>query len=73
MLGRLAPWCLITLLWAGALSAQQYDLRTYSLEHGMPGAAVNAFCEDSAGYLWIGTNEGISRTDGLHFLTIGRS
>lgn len=39
----------------------------------MPSAAVNAFCEDSAGYLWIGTNEGVARTDGTHFFTLGRS
>src|SRR5688500_509003 len=73
MSARIAPWCLIFFLQATLASAQQYDLRTYSLEHGLPSAAVNTLCEDSAGYLWIGTNEGLSRSDGVRFWNIGRS
>ncbi len=73
MFPRIAPWCFAALLHATFLGAQQYDLRTYSLEHGAPSATVNALCEDTAGYLWIGTNEGVSRTDGVRFWNFGRA
>jgi class 3 adenylate cyclase/ligand-binding sensor domain-containing protein len=71
MLPSRAAWCLLLLLAGIGLSAQQYDLRNYSLEQGLPSAMVNAICEDTAGYLLIGTNEGISRTDGIRFHNIG--
>ena len=72
MFARIAPWGLICLMFATRSFAQQYDIRTYSLEHGTPSATVNALCEDTAGYLWIGTNEGISRTDGVRFWNTGK-
>ncbi len=72
MLSRRAAWCLPFLWTAHGLNAQQYDLRNYSLEAGLPSASVNAICEDTSGYLWIGTNEGVSRTDGIRFHDIGK-
>ncbi|MCW5900386.1 MAG: hypothetical protein KIT10_14060 [Flavobacteriales bacterium] len=56
---------------AGAAQAQQYDVRTYGLEHGLPSASVHALREDKAGFLWIATDGGAVRTDGLHFTTFG--
>jgi class 3 adenylate cyclase/ligand-binding sensor domain-containing protein len=72
MLFTRAAWSLAFLAMAVVLSAQQYDLRTWSLEHGLPGATVNAVCEDHRGHLWVGTNEGVARTDGINFQTVGR-
>ncbi len=60
----------ITLAISG--SAQQYGLRTYSVEHGLPSSAVFAMAEDADGYLWIGTAQGAARTNGLRFEHIGR-
>ena len=47
--------------------AQQYDLRTFSLEEGLPSAAVNAICEDTEGFLWVATDQGLARSQGSHF------
>ncbi len=55
-----------------ALLAQQYDLRNFSLEEGLPSASVNGLSEDHAGFLWIATDEGVARTDGVRVTTFGR-
>ncbi|MCX7564179.1 ATP-binding protein [Xanthomonadaceae bacterium XH05] len=34
---------------------------------GLPSTYVNALAEDSAGYLWIGTQDGLARYDGVAF------
>jgi ligand-binding sensor domain-containing protein/class 3 adenylate cyclase len=54
------------------LCAQQYDLRSFSLEQGLPSASVNALCEDRDGFLWVATDEGAARSDGVNFNIIGR-
>ena len=59
-----ALWALLFML---PVAAQQFGLRTYSVEHGLPSGSVFALCEDSDGYLWIGTAQGVARTDGLRF------
>ncbi|MBL7964877.1 MAG: hypothetical protein JNM31_13655 [Flavobacteriales bacterium] len=55
---------LALLLLAGRLNAQQFDLRVYGVEDGLPSATVERITEDSAGYLWIGTTGGLCRFDG---------
>lgn len=52
-------------------AAQQYDLRNFSLEHGLPSASVHALCEDSEGFLWVGTAQGAARGQGQRFETWG--
>ncbi|MBK8499458.1 MAG: hypothetical protein IPL52_11745 [Flavobacteriales bacterium] len=47
--------------------AQQYDLRTLSLEEGLPSAGTFALCEDRDGFLWVGTLQGAARSAGLRF------
>ena len=65
-----APLLLASLLAALGSSAQQYDLRTLSLEQGLPSAGVFALCEDQDGFLWVGTQQGVARSEGSHFETI---
>ncbi|HOY28927.1 MAG TPA: adenylate/guanylate cyclase domain-containing protein, partial [Flavobacteriales bacterium] len=55
------------LLLAARAGAQQYDLRTFSLEQGLPSAAVNAICEDADGFLWLATDQGLARSQGSRF------
>ena len=54
------------------MAAQQYDLRTFSLEEGLPGASVNALCEDADGFLWVATDNGIARGQGSRFESFDR-
>jgi ligand-binding sensor domain-containing protein/signal transduction histidine kinase len=48
---------------AGTLS-----VRTYTVEQGLANNHVSRIFRDSHNYLWICTDEGLSRLDGLHFV-----
>lgn len=39
----------------------------YHLYNGLPSNYVKTTCQDYRGYIWIGTNQGISRFDGVRF------
>jgi ligand-binding sensor domain-containing protein len=58
------------LLLTATATAQQYDLRRYSLAEGLPQSQVFAAIQDSRGYMWFGTQGGgVCRFDGLDFQT----
>jgi ligand-binding sensor domain-containing protein len=50
--------------------AQKYAFQSYSTEDGLPQTQVNSFCQDDAGYLWVGTLGGLSKFNGEEFKTI---
>ncbi|MDN3583474.1 ligand-binding sensor domain-containing protein [Mucilaginibacter flavus] len=39
-----------------------------SVKDGLPDASITAICQDSDGFLWIGTSDGLSRYDGVVFV-----
>ena len=45
----------------------QYRIDTWSQRQGLPQASVLAILQDQAGYLWLGTQEGVARFDGVDF------
>lgn len=49
-------------------SAQQYNFKNYSAEHGLPFVQVFCMLQDHKGYLWSGGYGGLSRFDGKQFL-----
>jgi ligand-binding sensor domain-containing protein/two-component sensor histidine kinase len=51
--------------------AQRLPLRTYSSADGLAGDHITALLADSRGFLWIGTNTGLSRFDGREFRHYG--
>jgi ligand-binding sensor domain-containing protein len=58
---------LVLIVLAGGVwevAAQRLPLRTYSSADGLAGDHVSALLPDSYGFLWIGTNTGLSRFDG---------
>ena len=65
--------CLVFVLLccAGSLHAQRdfRIARQYAQQHGLSHSAIYALCEDARGFLWIATEEGLNRFDGLHFKT----
>ncbi len=46
----------------------QYRFTNYNFTHGLPITDVNQFAEDSLGNLWIGSNNGLVKFDGLEFI-----
>ena len=47
--------------------AQRYSLRLYGVEDGLNNLAAQVVLQDSAGFLWVGTQNGLYRFDGRHF------
>src|SRR5215472_3274163 len=45
----------------------QYMRERWGSERGFPGGAVSAIAQTTDGYLWIGTERGLVRFDGLNF------
>ena len=60
---------LLTLLLAFVYStnAQPYYFRHYQVENGLSNSTVFCSAQDSTGFLWFGTKEGLNRFDGYHF------
>jgi len=52
------------------LSHYRFDL--WQAEQGLPENTVEAITQTRDGYLWVGTQEGLARFDGVRFLTFSR-
>lgn len=75
LLALLVLVCLATS--ANALSTNkaisEYVRDRWEVGQGFPGGAVNAIAQTPDGYLWIATEKGLVRFDGLSFVLIGQS
>jgi len=49
--------------------SQQYYSRNYTINNGLPDNGINDIYKDTRGFLWLGTNAGLSRFDGKEFKT----
>jgi diguanylate cyclase (GGDEF)-like protein len=45
-----------------------FVMRSWNIENGLPQSSVNAVLQDRNGYLWVGTQEGLARFDGVRFV-----
>jgi hypothetical protein len=63
-------WLLIFSSILTGLAAQpgHFSLKKYTVKDGLPGAYIFTIFQDSRGFLWIGTANGISRFDGKNFV-----
>ncbi len=50
-----------------ARAVSQYLHDAWGTERGWPGGSITAIAQTSDGYLWIGTDKGLVRFDGLNF------
>ena len=46
---------------------ERIHFRTFGMPEGLPQATVRAMAQDKSGFLWIGTQDGLSRFDGYEF------
>jgi PAS domain S-box-containing protein len=53
-------------IWAD-LAAQTFTLRNYTPKDGLAQAVVNDILQDSRGFIWIATQDGVSLFDGIDF------
>lgn len=68
---RLLAAALLLALFSGAAAADRIPVRSYGIEDGLAGDSVNAILQDSRGYLWFATTDGLSRFDGQRFTSYG--
>jgi PAS domain S-box-containing protein len=47
--------------------SQQYFIKTYTIEDGLPTRIINDACQDKDGLMWFATTYGISKYDGFSF------
>lgn len=47
--------------------AQEYNFKRYRVEDGLPSDIVKACVQDSLGFFWVATDEGIVKYDGVRF------
>lgn len=63
--------CSVALSTAHALDPgknfQDYASDTWSIEQGLPQITVLSIAQDHTGYMWLGTQDGVSRFDGAEF------
>jgi ligand-binding sensor domain-containing protein/signal transduction histidine kinase/DNA-binding response OmpR family regulator len=45
----------------------QYRVQVWNMAGGLPGNSIFAICQTGDGYLWLGTQDGLVRFDGLNF------
>lgn len=48
-------------------------MREWQVEDGLPDSTINTILQDRTGYLWVGTNRGLARFDGMRFLNFDSS
>jgi len=65
---------IIMVLGLGVVRAQEPKLRFTHLsgEQGLSNSTIEAICQDSRGFMWIGTRDGLNRYDG-HEMVVYRS
>ena len=69
-------WLILASLlsWASqAAFGQRYRFREYGLEDGLQSLVVEALFQDRTGFIWAGTQNGLLRYDGSHFVEFNRS
>ena len=57
----------ILLLLISPLSAQQYIVKSYGIENGLPTRNIHDACQDKSGIMWFATSYGITKYDGFSF------
>ena len=63
-----AAAALLVLFLVFQLNASGQKPQLFTSESGLPNSKINAVCQDNDGFIWIGTEDGLARFDGIHFV-----
>jgi ligand-binding sensor domain-containing protein len=62
---------LLTLFTSFCIKGQQYSYTRYDINDGLAGSTVFCVLQDKQGFIWFGTETGVSRFDGSNFRNFG--
>lgn len=62
---------LLTLFTSFCVKGQQYSYTRYDINDGLAGSTVFCVLQDRQGFIWFGTETGVSRFDGSNFRNFG--
>lgn len=62
---------MLSLLAAQTAFAQQFTFRHYIQQDGLSNLSVSSLLQDRAGYIWVGTENGLFRHDSTEFIRFG--
>jgi ligand-binding sensor domain-containing protein len=65
---RFVAIVLIVMLFTKA-DAQELRFRLYRVENGLPSDVIKAVSQDTVGFIWIATDDGLVKYDGYRFIT----
>lgn len=72
--GNRLLFILIAVVWSGLIrtipgfsSNNVPNLEQFSINEGLSSSSISTLFEDSRGYLWVGTRDGLNRYDGYNF------
>lgn len=55
-------------LWGNAALPTHFQFRHYNIENGVSSNGIASILQDQKGYIWLGTDNGLSRFDGNQFV-----
>jgi streptogramin lyase len=58
---------ILSIAYLGRINAQDYHAKTLTTENGLPSDQIYCSFEDSKGYIWITTKNGVARWDSKYF------
>src|SRR5260221_6030839 len=64
---QILPLTFLLILLSGCASAQEYSYTHYDISDGLAGSTVYCITQDKDGFIWTGTETGVSRFDGTNF------
>lgn len=59
----------VLFLWAIGARSQAYSYIHYTEKDGLPSSIIYDICQDKEGFIWLATENGVTRFDGTHFRT----
>src|SRR6266567_3898232 len=68
----LVCWTSLFLVASASMNSEQLPIRTYTTADGLARDEVSRIVQDSHGFLWFCTSEGLSRFDGYEFTNYGK-